>query len=264
VVLCPSDFAAKEIKRYGCTTPTVVVSNGVVAAYQDKNLQKNTAFFTILTVGRNAAEKRQNMLIEAVSKSKYKNQIKIQIIGDGPKRNALQTLANAVLPNQVEFNYLPTEQVIDYYNLADLYVHCAAVEVECMTALEAMACGLPILVSDSILSATKQFALNEDFLFSDVEELTQKIDTLYENRNMLYDAKLKYLERVKTISYRKFISKINQHLSICFVIFFDLSLLTIPSNIIIFTNMEIDIHKYFVWSYILLLAFLLVVLQFVF
>jgi 1,2-diacylglycerol 3-alpha-glucosyltransferase len=210
VVLCPSDFAAKEIKRYGCTTPTVVVSNGVVAAYQDKNLQKNTSFFTILTVGRNAAEKRQNMLIEAVSKSKYKNEIKIQIIGDGPKRNALQILADAILPNQVEFNYLPTEQVIDYYNLADLYVHCAAVEVECMTALEAMACGLPILVSDSILSATKQFALNEDFLFSDIEELTQKIDRLYENRNMLYDAKLKYLERVKQYrienSYQKLIN----------------------------------------------------------
>ena len=196
LVICPSQFASDEIKRYGCTASTVVISNGVTEEYQEKNLEKHQRF-TILTVGRNAAEKRQEILIQAVANSKHKDKIDIQIIGDGPKRQNLENLANQLLPGQVEFNYLPTQQVIDYYNKAHLYVHCAAVEVECMTVTEAMACGLPIIIAESELSATKQFALNQDYLFKTVAELTSKIDYLFENRNILEEAKVAYLKKVE-------------------------------------------------------------------
>lgn len=196
LVICPSQFAADEIKRYGCTAPTVVISNGVTEDYQDKHLEKHKRF-TLLTVGRNAAEKRQEFLIKAVAQSKYKDQIDIQIIGDGPKRQELTELANQLLPGQVEFNYLPTQQVIEYYNRADLYVHCAEVEVECMTATEAMACGLPLIIAESELSATKQFALNQDYLFKTVDELTTKIDYFFEHRNILAEAKVAYLQKVE-------------------------------------------------------------------
>jgi len=208
IVICPSDFAAQEIKRYGCTTPTVVISNGVIPEYRDLHLEKNEDYFTLLTVGRNAAEKRQDMLINAVAQSKYKDKIRIQIIGDGPKRKYLEDLANKLLPNQVEFNYLPTEKVIEYYNKADLYVHCAAVEVECMTALEAIACGLPALISDSELSAAKQFAINKEFVFSDIKNLADKIDFFYENRDLLADAKTQYLEKSKQYSIERSYQKL--------------------------------------------------------
>lgn len=208
IVVCPSDFAAQEIKRYGCTTPTVVISNGVISEYRDLHLEKNENYFTLLTVGRNAAEKRQDMLINAVAQSKYKNKIRVQIIGDGPKRKYLEGLANKLLPNQVEFKYLPTEKVIEYYNKADLYVHCAAVEVECMTALEAIACGLPALISDSDLSAAKQFAINKEFVFSDIKNLAEKIDFFYENRDLLADAKTQYLEKSKQFSIEKSYQKL--------------------------------------------------------
>lgn len=196
LVICPSQFASDEIKRYGCTTPTVVISNGVTEDYQVKNLEKYSKF-TVLTVGRNASEKRQEFLIQAIAKSAYKDQIQVQIIGDGPRRAELEALANQLLPNQVEFNYLPAQRVIDYYNKADLYVHCAAVEVECMTAIEAMACGLPLLIADSELSATKQFAINSDFLYKTVDELTAKIDELFVNRTKLDDARTQYLQKVE-------------------------------------------------------------------
>jgi len=113
-----------------------------------------------------------------------------------------------LLPNQVEFKYLPTEKVIEYYNKADLYVHCAAVEVECMTALEAIACGLPALISDSDLSAAKQFAINKEFVFSDIKNLAEKIDFFYENRDLLADAKTQYLEKSKQFSIEKSYQKL--------------------------------------------------------
>ena len=66
-----------------------------------------------------------------------------------------------------------------------------------MTAIEAMACGLPIIIAESELSATKQFALNQDYLFKTVTELTSKIDYLFENRNILEEAKVAYLQKVE-------------------------------------------------------------------
>ena len=198
LLICPSQFAADEIKRYGCTTPTVVISNGVTEDYKVLDIPKtHPDKFVILTVGRNATEKRQELIIDAISRSKYKDQILLQIIGDGPLRQHLVQKSEELLDGKVEFYYLPPDEVINFYNTADLYVHAAAVEVECMTALEAMACGLPLLIANSELSATKQFAISENNLFTTLEELTQKIEYWYENRDALARSREEYLEFVK-------------------------------------------------------------------
>lgn len=195
LVICPSAFAEREIKRYGLNVPTVVISNGVPPQYRAMPLpSRYPGKFTILTVGRNAMEKRQEMLIRAVAASSFKDKIQVIILGDGPLRSALESLSRELLDGQVEFNLLPTEKVIEYYNSVDLYVHAAEVEVECMTAIEAMACGLPLLIAESDLSATSQFALNEKHLFTTTEELRDKIDYWISHPEELRDAKTEYLE----------------------------------------------------------------------
>ncbi len=193
IVICPSKFAEQEIKRYGLTRPTVVISNGITSDYKKLDLPKRYPDkFTILTVGRNAAEKRQEMIIRAIAASKFRDNIQLVILGDGPQRNVLVRLSNDLLDGTVEFNLVTQEKMIEYYNSTDLYVHTAAIEVECMTALEAMACGLPLLIADSPLSATKQFALNERYLFGSQAELTEKIDYLYTHREELKQAGEQY------------------------------------------------------------------------
>ncbi|MFN0175251.1 MAG: glycosyltransferase [Saprospiraceae bacterium] len=198
LVICPSHFADAEIRRYGLRAPTIVISNGVTSEYHvEAVLRKYPENFVILNVGRNAVEKRQDMLLRAVAKSRYCDRIKVIMVGHGPQRGALVRLSEEMLGGNVDFEYLPPSEVISAYNTSDLFVHCAAVEVECMTALEAMACGLPLLIADAPLSATKQFALSERHLFSTEEELTRKIDFWYENPEMLRQAKAQYLEFVK-------------------------------------------------------------------
>ncbi|MCB9033448.1 MAG: glycosyltransferase [Chitinophagales bacterium] len=211
LVICPSKFAEDEIKRQGCTTPTVVISNGVTNQYKVlKNIPKKSDLFTILSVGRNAYEKRQDMILRAVARSKYKEQIHVQIIGDGPRRPKLEALSKKLQLKNIEFNSVSQNEVVQYYNQADLYIHAAAVEVECMTATEAMACGMPLLIADSDLSATKQFALNNDFLFKDEEELVRKIEYYFEHQEALTEARTAYLEKAKQysidISYQKLLA----------------------------------------------------------
>lgn len=209
IVICPSKFAEQEIKRYGVTRPTVVISNGVTPDYRKIDIPKRyPGKFTILTVGRNAAEKRQEMLIRAIADSKYKDKIQLIILGDGPQRHALEKLNHELLNGTTEFKLVPQEKVIEYYNSVDLYVHSAAIEVECMTALEAMACGLPLLIADSVLSATKQFALGEKFLFKTQAELTKKIDYFFTNSAELIQAAEQYLELSKQYSIERSYQKL--------------------------------------------------------
>jgi 1,2-diacylglycerol 3-alpha-glucosyltransferase len=179
-VLCPSAFSEREIRRYGLTAHTEVISNGVPPDYRPLPRQDCERFegkFTILSVGRLAKEKRHDLLIEAIRASRHEKRIQLVVLGDGPLKAKLEEHGK-VLTNPPVFRWLKPHELIRYYGGADLCVHAADVEVECMSVLEAMACGLPCVIADSPLSATPQFAISPEFLFptGDREALTARID----------------------------------------------------------------------------------------
>ena len=184
-VVCPSAFAERELRRYGLTVPTTVISNGVPPEYRPLPRQECERFegrFVILSVGRLAREKRHGLLIEAIRRSRHEARIQLVILGDGPLRERLEA-EGRVLSHAPVFRWLEPHELIRWYGGADLCVHAADVEVECMSVLEAMACGLPCLIARSRLSATSQFALSDQFLFEAGarEELTAKLDRWIED-----------------------------------------------------------------------------------
>ena len=63
-------------------------------------------------------------------------------------------------------------------NSADLYVHPAEIEIEAISCLEAISCGLVPVIADSPRSATRFFALDEKnlFRFNDPTDLAGRID----------------------------------------------------------------------------------------
>jgi glycosyltransferase involved in cell wall biosynthesis len=179
-VVCPSAFAERELRRYGLRVPSTVISNGVPPEYRPLPRAECERFdgkFVILSVGRLAREKRHDLLIEAIRKSRHEARIQLVILGDGPLRERLEAQGR-VLTNAPVFRWLKPHELIRYYGGADLCVHAAEVEVECMSVLEAMACGLPCLIARSPLSATSQFALSDQLLFEsgDREALTGRLD----------------------------------------------------------------------------------------
>ena len=122
----------------------------------DKNLLRNhlnlsPEDFIIITVARLVPHKRQNVIIESVSKAldKFPN-IKYVMIGDGPsKQELVSQVANKGIQKRVLFTGLiPQEQVFDYMWASDLYVMASEMEGLCVAFLQAMAAGLPSVVSD--------------------------------------------------------------------------------------------------------------------
>jgi 1,2-diacylglycerol 3-alpha-glucosyltransferase len=215
LVICPSKFAEDELKRYGLKSPSVIISNGILPVYHPTKKQREEKFngkFIVLSVGRFSPEKKHQMIIRAIDQSKHRENIQLILIGEGPIREKLEKEGES-LPAKPVFLALPAEELIYYYNIADLYIHAANIEIEGMTILEAMGCGLPVLVADSPKSAARQFALDNSFLFdsTDITDLVSKLDYWIENPGKLRESREKYLStsrnfRIET-SYEKLVEQ---------------------------------------------------------
>lgn len=211
-VICPTEFAASELKKRGLKTKTTVVSNGILPEFtplHSSERKKTGNHFTILSVGRMAKEKNHEILIEAIKRSHYRDRINLIISGKGPLKNQLRRQARG-LYNAPIIDFLPYAQLIQAYQNADLYVHSSEVELESMTVLEAMACGLPPLIADSKYSAAPGFALNSMFLFesNSAADLARRIDYWMEHENELETCRYRYAREASKFRIEKSLEKL--------------------------------------------------------
>ncbi len=174
---CPSKFIADQLKKHHYRAKLHIISNGVTEEFQPENKPKTDALFHILMIGRLSPEKRQDLLLKAAKRSKYSDRIQLHFAGTGPSEKALKK-QGASLKHPPVFGYYQKEQLLDLIHTSDLYAHTSDAEIEAIACLEAVACGLVPVISDSKKSATSQFALDSRSTFraGDAEDLARKID----------------------------------------------------------------------------------------
>ena len=85
---------------------------------------------------------------------------------------------------------------------ADLYVHCATVEIEGLAALEAMARGVTPLIAQSEESSTWQYAQDERcvFPYDNPVKLARLIDYWLDHPSECRDMGMKHYERARALS----------------------------------------------------------------
>ncbi len=162
-------------------TPGYVISNGVNKEFHRKDIEKPDYLkdrFVIVCTGRYSREKNQAVLIKAVGLSKYNDKIQIVFAGEGPKLRKLQKMTKKLNKNPAIFRFFSRAELVDILSIADLYVHSSSVEIEAISCLEAIACGLVPLINNAKRSATRYFGLEENNLFDedDAKDLARKID----------------------------------------------------------------------------------------
>ncbi|MDR2867171.1 MAG: glycosyltransferase [Acholeplasmatales bacterium] len=201
-VHCPSYLCVEEMRKAKYHNKCHVISNGCNSNfYPDPNYQPNfDKDLKIIMVGRFANEKRQDLLIKAISKSQHRDHIIATLVGRGPNETKLANLAKALGVNiTVSSKILSKDEMRSLLHSHDLYVHCAEIEIEGMTCIEAFSSGLPCLIGNSPLSATKQFSISEETIFKggDALDLAKKIDYFFEHRESLITLRQQYLEQAK-------------------------------------------------------------------
>lgn len=199
IVICPSKFSANILKSKGLKVKTKVISNGVDAAkfrrvkYSKKDLKRfglseNTK--KLLFAGRIDPEKNIDLLIKSVPliEKKFKN-FEVCIVGGGMTKGYLENLAKQIgVSDKVKFlGRVSDRDLIKAYSFSDIFILPSFVELEGMVVLEAISCGLPVLIAKSKDSAASQFVNSNGFLFNpkSANDLAKKCLRLLKNSRLL-------------------------------------------------------------------------------
>jgi len=129
----------------------------------------------VLSVGRLVKQKNHQRLIETVAKSKYREKIKLVIIGRGPLKPDLRALAIKLKANLKIIDNLPHRQLVGWYQKAAIFSLTSFAEGQSKALLEAMACGCATL--------TTQFSGNPAGGLPETE-LTTELDKLISSESL--------------------------------------------------------------------------------
>ena len=198
---CPSNFIANQLKIHGYTGKTYVISNGVGSDFVYRKNDKKEEFkdkFVITMIGRLSNEKRQDLIFEAINKSKYKDKIQLVLAGKGPNYNKYKKMGKK-LTNEPVIDFFNKKDLLNLLGMTDLYIHTADAEIEAISCIEAFACGIVPVISNSNRSATPQFALDERSLFEagNSDDLAKKIDYWLENESERKQMEIEYAKNAE-------------------------------------------------------------------
>ena len=204
-IQCPTENVMKRLQQFGFKSRLHLISNGIIP---DINIRPREAAkkdpdspFLVVCIGRLAVEKDQPTLLDAMRYSRHARQIQLYFAGRGPEADAIKEQAHklfeeGVLAYDPIFRFHDRDGLRELAAKADLYIHCATVEVEGLSALEALQQAVVPVIAEGGLSATSQFALDGRSLFptGDAEALANRIDYWLDHPEEREDMGWKYAE----------------------------------------------------------------------
>ena len=153
-VIVTSHEAARVMRTLGVAQPLAVIPIGVDLArlgcarrtLTRAELGLPAQAPLAVTVGRLAPEKNVGLLLRALAQPALA-EAHLLVVGEGPERGALETLARRLgVERRVHFvGQAALEDVPAYAALADVFVTGSLVEMLPVSAIEALAVGLPVL-----------------------------------------------------------------------------------------------------------------------
>lgn len=150
LVLAPSESTLRHlIDDVGIDSPVRVLSNGVdIEHFRPVDPESFLSTHGITSsqplvgyTGRHGYEKQLDELIDAASDL----DVTLVLGGDGPARSDLQELADRHDVDAYFLGFLPRSELPAFYSALDLFAFPSPVETQGIVAMEAMACGTPVV-----------------------------------------------------------------------------------------------------------------------
>ena len=193
---CPSTFIAAQLRHHGYRARLHVISNGVSGGFRPGPPRVRGADepFRILMVGRFSPEKRQEVLIRAVRRSRHAASIQLHFAGQGPPGEAVAPDGGEASPTRPGSATTPRPSSSSSSAAAISTCTPPTSRSKGVSCLEAFACGLVPVISDSPRSATGQFALGPGNLFrsGNASSLAERIDGWIDDPAALAEASETY------------------------------------------------------------------------
>jgi glycosyltransferase involved in cell wall biosynthesis len=146
VLIAYSQRGAEEYAALGFPREKIFVAHNSVSAPPTSSLPSRPSTLnlppSILFVGRLQARKRIDLLLRACARLKSKP--RLVIVGDGPERETLESLARELYPSAAFIGARHGEELKSYFAEADLFVLPGTGG---LAVQEAMSHGLPVIVA---------------------------------------------------------------------------------------------------------------------
>ena len=151
-VFCDSQKVHAEVVKHLCPNKArleTISIGGVDLAQYYWNQTKKRSVVEVCTVGMLTKQKGFNYLVEAArSVLKNNSNVRFLIVGDGPESTNLQNQIDVLrLSGKVKLLGL-RHGINEFFSKCDIYVQPSLWEGLCITVVEAMACGLPVVASN--------------------------------------------------------------------------------------------------------------------
>lgn len=220
-VQCPTENVLDRLRRYHFNTNLELISNGMVpdecirpitppADYEDPDRP-----IRVVYIGRLSNEKDQFTLIDAIKHSKYANRILLQFAGKGPRAKKIKKLAHdlyvkGIVKYDPEFYFLDPSGLRDLASKADICVHCAFIEVEGLSIMEAIQQAAMPIIAEGPYTGTSQFAMSRKNIFpaQNPEALANRIDYWLDRPKERWESGFRHAENIKQYDIEQSVAKL--------------------------------------------------------
>ncbi len=220
-VQCPTENVLDRLRRYHIKTPCEVISNGLVpdACIRPEtppaDYESPERPLKVVYIGRLSREKDQPTLLEAMKFSRFAKRIQLCFAGLGPSKKKIKRMAHrlyktGVLAYEPIFTFEDRDGLRKLAASADLCVHCATIEVEGLSIMEAMQQGAVPVIAQGRYSGTSQFALDRRSVFPEQnpEALANRIDYWLSHPKERWEMGKKYVRHMEEYDIRKSVEQL--------------------------------------------------------
>ena len=200
-VLAPSEATAEHLDDVGVETPVTVIPNGIdterfrpvdAAAFRSR-YGLDDAETLIGYTGRHGYEKRLADVVDAATTL----DATVVFGGDGPAREDLEARAADRGVDARFLGFLDREELPAFYSALDAFVFPSPIETQGLVALEANACGTPVVgANDGALADTIEDGVTGyHFETGDIDSFRSSIRRTLAERDVLRESCLEARER---------------------------------------------------------------------
>lgn len=205
VIIANSEGLKKLAQKSALKQKIEVIYNGIdTNKFKPEKNKKIIKTLKIICVARLIKRKGINYLLEALGDLKNEDFI-LTIIGDGKEKESLKKLAkNLKIRNKVKFlGSIPHQKIVKYYQENDLFILPSLNEGMSNTILEAMACGLPIITTNT--GGSSELVCRNGFIVSktSVKELKEAIMEYIKASSSLREHGIQSRKRAEEMSWQR-------------------------------------------------------------
>ncbi len=208
-VVANSEGLKKLAQKTSTHQKIEIIYNGIdTNEFKPVKNKKENKTLRIICVARLIKRKGIDYLLKALGSLKNKD-FTLTLIGDGKEKENLKELAkNLKIDKQVKFlGSIPHQKIVKYYQENDFFILPSLNEGMSNTVLEAMACGLPIIMSN--VGGNKELIDNNGSIIPKVSSkaIKEVIEKYLKNKKLIKNHSIQSRKIAEKMNWSKVVNK---------------------------------------------------------